>query len=235
MALIYYIRRSGKSAECGGTLITTKHVITAAHCVVSSRRGKTMSPRQLLVRLGDYDIESDNDGATPVDYPVRSVIKFNTFDIRTFQNDIAILVLNSTVEFGKHIYPICLPFDVFTGEDLANKNAFTAGWGTISYGGPASPKLREVQIRIWENSRCKVVFRREVPITSANVCAGDGDKDACRGDSGGPLMLAHTDGKFYLVGIVSFGKKCADPGVPGVYCRISHFLDWIEQQVESTT
>ncbi|GFU39709.1 proclotting enzyme [Trichonephila clavipes] len=101
--------------------------------------------------------------------------------------------------------------------------------------GPASPKLREVQIRIWENSRCKDVFRREVPITSANVCAGDGDKDACRGDSGGPLMLAHTDGKFYLVGIVSFGKKCANPGVPGVYCRISHFLDWIEQQVESTT
>ncbi|GFS40422.1 proclotting enzyme [Nephila pilipes] len=234
MALIYYIRRTGKSAECGGALITTKHIITAAHCIVSSRRGRTMSPRQLMVRLGEHDIESGNDGATPVDFAVRFVIKFDSFDFRTFQNDIAILVLNSTVKFGRHIAPICLPFDVFKGENLTNKNAFTAGWGTLSYGGAASTKLREIQIRIWENSQCKAVFRREVPITAANICAGDGDKDACRGDSGGPLMMAHTDGKFYLVGIVSFGKKCAEPGVPGVYCRISNFLEWIEQQVENT-
>ncbi|GBL87547.1 Proclotting enzyme [Araneus ventricosus] len=233
MALIYYIRRNRKTAECGGALITTKHIITAAHCIVSSRRGNTMSPRQLLVRLGDHDIESDSEGATPVDFAVRSVIKFDGFDLRTFQNDIAILLLSSSVQFGRNIAPICLPFNVFK-EDLSNRNAFTAGWGTISYGGPASSKLREVQLRIWENPQCKVVFRREVPITGANVCAGDGDKDACRGDSGGPLMLAHTDGRFYLIGIVSFGKKCAEPGVPGVYARTSHFLDWIEQQVENT-
>ncbi|XP_055928481.1 proclotting enzyme-like [Argiope bruennichi] len=233
MALIYFIRRSGRSAECGGVVVTSKHVVTAAHCIVSSRRGNTMSPRQLMVRLGDHDIESDNEGATPVDFAVVSVIKFEGFDLRTFQNDIAILVLNTTIQFGKNIAPICLPFDVFKG-DLSNRNAFTAGWGTISYGGPASSKLQEVQLRIWENPRCKVVFRREVPITGANVCAGDGDKDACRGDSGGPLMLAHTDGRFYLIGIVSFGKKCAEPGVPGVYARISHFIDWIVQQVEKT-
>ncbi|CAL1274439.1 unnamed protein product [Larinioides sclopetarius] len=233
MALIYYIRRNGRSAECGGVVITTKHIITAAHCIVSSRRGNTMSARQLMVRLGDHDIESDSEGATPVDFAVRSVIKFAGFDLRTFQNDIAILVLNSSIQFGRNIAPICLPFNVFKG-DLSNRNAFTAGWGTISYGGPASSKLQEVQLRIWENPRCKVVFRREVPITNANMCAGDGDKDACRGDSGGPLMLAHTDGRFYLIGIVSFGKKCAEPGVPGVYARINHFIDWIEKQVENT-
>ncbi|KAG8201099.1 hypothetical protein JTE90_028769 [Oedothorax gibbosus] len=234
MAIIYYVRRRGTSAECGGVLITKKHVLTAAHCIVSSRRGTTMRPRQLRVRLGDYDLTTDADGATPVDVEIESVIKYKGFDLRTFQNDVAILLLKTEVVFDKHVFPICLPFDAFIGEDLANRNAFAAGWGTVSYGGPASPKLQEVQLRIWENPRCEVVFKKDVPITQANLCAGDGDKDACRGDSGGPLMLASSDGRFYLIGIVSFGKKCAEPGIPGVYTRVTNFIDWIESNVETT-
>ncbi|GIY55517.1 proclotting enzyme [Caerostris darwini] len=235
MALIYHIRRGRKSAECGGALITAKHIITAAHCIVNARRGKTMLPRQLMVRLGEHDLDSDKEGAVHMDFAVHSVMKFEGFDIRTFQNDVAILLLNTTVQFGKHISPICVPFNIFNGEDLSNRNAFTAGWGTISYGGPASSKLQEVQLRIWDNPKCKTVFIKDVPITEGNICAGDGDKDACRGDSGGPLMLTHTNGKFYLVGIVSFGKKCAEPGIPGVYTRITNYLDWIEQQVENSS
>jgi len=142
--------------------------------------------------------------------------------------------LKTLVEFNANIAPICIPFDVFKEDDLSQRNAFVAGWGTLSYGGPASSKLQEVQVRVWENFRCRDVFRRDVPITTANLCAGDGDKDACRGDSGGPLMLAHQNGKFYLVGIVSFGKKCAEPGIPGVYTRVTNFLDWIEKNIENT-
>ncbi|XP_042899849.1 proclotting enzyme [Parasteatoda tepidariorum] len=234
MAVIYYVRRRGISAECGGVLVTNKHVVTAAHCIVSSRRGTTMRPSQLRVRLGDHNIDTTDDGADPIDISVQNIIKFDSFDLRTFQNDIAILVLRDTVTFTEHITPICIPFDVFREDDLSQRNAFVAGWGTLSYAGPSSSTLQEVQVRIWENDKCKVVFRREVPITGANLCAGDGDKDACRGDSGGPLMLAHQDGKFYLIGLVSFGKKCAEPGVPGVYTRITNFLDWIERNVENS-
>lgn len=93
-----------------------------------------MSPKQLRVRLGDHDISSDDDGVTPVDAAIQSVIKYKSFDPRTFQNDLAILLLKSPVEFNKHIIPICLPFDAFIGENLVNRNAFAAGWGTISYG-----------------------------------------------------------------------------------------------------
>ncbi|XP_035210949.1 proclotting enzyme-like [Stegodyphus dumicola] len=234
MAVLYYITPRGRSAECGGVLITEKHILTAAHCVVISRSGATINPRRIAVVLGDYDIESDDDGVVPVQRRVHSIIKYNSFDLRTFQHDIAILILNSAVEFNSNVACVCLPFETFHGDDLAERNAFVAGWGTTSYGGPASAKLQEVQLKIWENNKCKQVFRRDVPITQVNLCAGDGSKDSCRGDSGGPMMLAGADGRFYLVGIVSFGKKCAEPGYPGVYTRVSHYLDWIRKHIEET-
>lgn len=234
LAALYLTRRGIKTAECGGALVTAKHVITAAHCTVNSRRGTTFDASQITIRLGDHDLESDEDGLTPVEVQVSNIIKHRNFVLRTFQNDIAILELVSSVKFQKYIAPLCLPYGVFQGDNLAGRNAFVAGWGTTSFDGPASSKLLEVQLRIWQNSDCADVFRRDVPITSVNLCAGDGDKDACRGDSGGPLMLPHTDGRFYMVGIVSFGKKCAEPGIPGVYTRTTAFLDWIADNIKST-
>lgn len=47
-----------------------------------------------------------------------------------------------------------------------------------------------------------------------------------QGDSGGPLMIPEKD-KFYLLGVVSFGYKCAEPGYPGVYTRLTHYINWV--------
>lgn len=66
----------------------------------------------------------------------------------------------------------------------------------------------------------------QVSITEEYLCAGDGRKDSCQGDSGGPLV--YNEGtKFYLIGVVSFGKKCATPGYPGAYTRVTKYLDWL--------
>ncbi|GBN11455.1 Clotting factor B [Araneus ventricosus] len=86
----------------------------------------------------------------------------------------------------------------------------------------------------------RLIGRSRLPrgITNDFICAGleDGSKDACQSDSGGPLMYKNTDFDFpvgvgterrVLVGIVSFGFRCGEPGFPGVYTRVSSYMPWI--------
>ncbi|XP_076353862.1 clotting factor B-like isoform X2 [Tachypleus tridentatus] len=101
-------------------------------------------------------------------------------------------------------------------------------------GGPRSEVLQEVSIPVVSNKDCNSSYSK-VPlskypqgITRGQICAGlsEGDKDACQNDSGGPLVLEES-GRWALVGIVSFGVNCAEPGYPGVYTRVSHYIKWI--------
>lgn len=88
------------------------------------------------------------------------------------------------------------------------------------------------------NDQCKqsyINFKNTV-IDDNTLCAGyvSGGKDACQGDSGGPLMLARMQQDNYLyyqIGIVSYGFKCAEPGFPGVYTRVTSYLQWIENNI----
>ena len=71
-------------------------------------------------------------------------------------------------------------------------------------------------------------------ITSNMICAGDlkGGKDACKGDSGGPLMVPSNE--FAVIyGIVTFGNGCARPDAPGVYTRVTNYIDWIQSNMNS--
>lgn len=87
-----------------------------------------------------------------------------------------------------------------------------------------------------DTQNCARVFSQRAIIDEKIMCAGsmNGDKDACGGDSGGPLMHQVNEGsnfRVYQIGIVSYGFKCAEPGYPGVYTRITAFIDWIEKNL----
>ncbi|XP_076366081.1 proclotting enzyme-like isoform X2 [Tachypleus tridentatus] len=228
MTAVYLRQGSFKSAQCGGALVTNKHVITASHCVVNNAGTDVLPAEDFSVRLGEHNLFSTNDSSDPIDFPIKSVKRHEDFELKTYKNDIAILTIDGTVTFTNRIQPICLPYNNLRLEDLAMRKPFVAGWGTTAFNGPSSPVLREVQVPVWEHESCQDAYKNDVNITNVYMCAGFavGGKDACQGDSGGPLMLPHEK-KFHLIGIVSFGKSCAQPGFPGVYTRVTEFLNWI--------
>ncbi|VVC37370.1 Hypothetical protein CINCED_3A019456 [Cinara cedri] len=229
---MYYPRISHEWL-CGGTLISNIYVLTAAHCTI----GPALKNKQLeLVRLGDLDLNpAVNDSATPIEYAVLRIIRHEKYDGTKYINDIALLKLNDSVTFTNLIRPICLPILSRIREStFVGQFPFVAGWGSTEFRGSSSSALLEVQVPVRDNDDCKKLYANLSNVIDGRVlCAGEGDKDSCQGDSGGPLMWP-TPTHYYLVGIVSSGVRCAAKEFPGVYTRVSAFIEWIVNNMNNS-
>lgn len=185
---------------------------------------------RLTVRLGDYNIKTSGE-TRHIEKKVKRVVRHRGFDSRTLYNDIAILTLDSPVEFNNQIRPICLPA---AGQTFDGQGATVIGWGSLREMGAQPAVLQEVDITVWSNNECRLKYGPAAPggIVDHMLCAGQAGKDSCSGDSGGPLMV-NNGGVWTQAGIVSWGIGCGKGQYPGVYTKVTHFLPWIAKNTRS--
>ncbi|CAG2106276.1 unnamed protein product [Medioppia subpectinata] len=229
---------------CGGAIINERYVLSAAHCFVRYGPGGgagvgNVRANRFLIKFGGHRL---SDPKIPF-REVAAIIPHKDYNAVQHYHDIALIKLRHKIEFMPTVGPICLP----RGQLFANRGEFVGnasklvGWGATRFGGVVSDELREVDVNILDRKSCHRNYTQlsghqigfPNGINGQLMCAGviGGGKDSCQGDSGGPLALA-IDGKWYELGIVSFGYKCAEPGYPGIYTRVQNFMNWIQMNIK---
>ncbi|XP_017890446.1 serine protease snake-like isoform X2 [Ceratina calcarata] len=222
--------------ECGGTLISERFVVTAAHCLFNLNWGEAT-----WIRLGVLDLEKTNKTETyePQDIRIMELIKHPEYKRPSEYHDIAILRLERSATFNDWVRPTCLPYSLPpTGKAAPTPTAM--GWGQVEWGGDRSNYLLKVSVSIKDHDECNATFTGGITddklrfgiVDDWQLCAGDFGKDTCQGDSGGPLIFENNDYDCMdtLIGVTSLGKFCGGIS-PGVYTRIYHYVPWIEDIV----
>lgn len=214
----------------GGALISDRWILTAAHVLeghptpVIYAGMHVVGPRAMENAV---PLEVDGTFIHPGWEEQRDAKAFRV----NFDNDIALLRLKEPLRMGRTISPICLPGaspDYALREGLLG---YISGFGRTERGS-AAVQLRAAMIPVANMDKCGSV-KPDPPadnyayvFTDNMICAGDGHRDSCGGDSGGAyaIMDPHDETRYYVAGLVSWGPKC---GTYGLYTKVANYMDWI--------
>merc|ERR1712126_358054 len=203
---------------CGGTLITTQHVLTAAHCLIQPFFNRPVSPQLIRVRVGSSQLQSGGimTGVSQI-YTNRYVNQLPYL----ISNDIGILRLTSPVQLSSTVQPVCLPSSPSEYLYRIGSLAVATGFGKIGSAGRPSNQLMEVTLRI-SNLRIFPGF----------IYTNSPYKGTCQGDSGGPLLITKNQ-KTIQIGITSHGTSLCEKGISG-FEPVAKHLNWIKMIAPGT-
>ncbi|CAG5906144.1 unnamed protein product [Menidia menidia] len=219
---------------CGGILLNSCWVLTAAHCIDNTN--------EFQVVLGGVNIEKreEMDQTIPV---IETIVHENYRETQAaLYNDVALLKLKVTnspycARETPFVKSVCLPERPFP----SGKECVISGWGateTQRY----SSQLLNARVFLISKERCQTPQVYGNLLDNSMLCAGtlQGGIDSCqvciylkknlRGDSGGPLVC-EENGTHYITGVVSWGVGCGEKKKPGVYANVHTFLNWIKSNI----
>nr|XP_009858553.2 suppressor of tumorigenicity 14 protein-like [Ciona intestinalis] len=222
------IKYNQQSAYCGGSIISERAILTAGHCV------DFLSSPYVKVVVGRHSING-NKGEQLIN--VAEIIFHPDYLPITLRNDIAILILNTSITYTSTIRPICYSDSNITTSDIDNGiQCIATGWGRLQSDVALHPTgLFQVRLPLVTHDDCDARYRSTPISADTQICAGSskGGVDTCQGDSGGPLVCLIGESTWFQVGVTSFGKDCGNKRYPGVYTKVSYYYQWIRSALSS--
>ncbi|XP_049876408.1 trypsin-1-like [Pectinophora gossypiella] len=217
--------------QCGATVLNDRWLVTAGHCVCSVF-DEFYKSKQLTVVVGFTDISS-----TGVNEPLAKILPHPQYRCNKKSNDVALLKTVNQLKWSSDLRPACLPQPL--ASDFSGTIATVAGWGFTHEDraiGVRPNILQKTEVMVVTNQECNQWYESQgskVKVASTQMCAGheQGGRDSCWADSGGPLIVRGDKGRATLIGVVSTGSGCARARMPGIYTRVSRYIDWITDSV----
>lgn len=241
IALLKYKIGRLEKFTCGGSLISSRYVLTCAHCITQLPSGYEVAG----VRLGEYDLETNPDckftdydeerecNPPVLDVDIESLIPHPRYNNPKHSNDIGLVRMAQNVEIKRGgIIPICLPINNEMLQTLSNKST-VAGFGFTEHGRDSNVLMKIVVPKV-PRETCQSFHRPSIQLSEGHTCyGGEGIIDSCKGDSGSPLLIySLVNGKMKAIqtGIVASGHTECGRGItgyPGIYTDVPSYMSWI--------
>lgn len=216
--LLSWNGRYWTSSGCGASLLNEQYAMTAAHCVINRSIG---APGAVYVHA--FRPFHGNDGVPFHFSRIRRTLTHPNFNETSYVYDVALLELERVANTT-----IFEPLSLAKSTPEVSTLLHIFGFGRVGENNAQSADtLQEARVPLWEAEDCQRSYPR-VFDPATMICAGNGNQDACSGDSGGPLAQTSPDGTLEQVGIISWGAGCARPDKPGVYTSVHTAAPWIK-------